>query len=95
MLELQTTTSDVRAGRAEGRDELADGTMRRRKPTATSRAIGNDERIRISAALHGVQESLNNYRAQISTESWAVPEKYDTHVRDTRRVAGGHMHARD
>jgi hypothetical protein len=62
--------------------------MRCRKPTATRRAIGNDERIRIPEALNAVQESLNNYRAQISTESSAVPEKYETLVRDTRRVAG-------
>ena len=53
--------------------------------------IGGEERLRISAALHAVQEALNNYRAQIGTESNAVSAKYDSLVGETRRIAGTYM----
>jgi hypothetical protein len=65
---------------------------RRRAQTLGHEEIGGEERLRISGALHAVQESLNNYLAQISTESTAVSTKYDILVRETRRVAGKYMH---
>jgi hypothetical protein len=65
---------------------------RRRAPTADHPEIGGEERLRISAGLHGVQEQLNNYAAQISTESDAVSQKYTELVRKTREVAGTYMH---
>ncbi len=65
---------------------------RRRAPTAEHPEIAGEERLRISAGLHGVQEELNNYAAQISTESDAVSQKYDELVRRTREVAGTYMH---
>ena len=64
---------------------------RRRTPTPGHEEIGGEERLRISAALHAVQEALNNYRAQISTESNAVSAKYDSLVGDRRRIAGTYM----
>jgi hypothetical protein len=65
---------------------------RRRAPTAEHPEIAGEERLRISAGLHGVQEQLNNYLAQISTESDAVSQKYTQLVRRTREVAGTYMH---
>lgn len=65
---------------------------RRRAPTPDSSQIAGEERLRISGALHPVQEALNNYGAQISTESSAVFAAYTTLVDTTRRVAGGYMH---
>jgi len=65
---------------------------RRRAPTADSPQIAGEERLRISGALHPVQEALSNYGAQISTESSAVFGTYTTLVDTTRRVAGGYMH---
>lgn len=64
---------------------------RRRAPTAEHPEIAGEERLRISAGLHGVQEELNNHLAQISTESDAVSEKYTRLVRSTREVAGTYM----
>jgi hypothetical protein len=65
---------------------------RRRAPTPDSYQIGGEERLRISGALHAVQEALNNYGAQISMESNAVSAKYSALVKRTREVAGGYMH---
>ena len=65
---------------------------RRRAPTPGHEEIGGEERLRISDALHTVQEALNNYRAQISTESQGVSAQYDALVRETRRIAGTYMH---
>jgi hypothetical protein len=65
---------------------------RRRAPGPGQEQLGNEERLRISTALHAVQESLNNYLAQISTESRPVYERYAKFVADTRRVAGTYMH---
>lgn len=65
---------------------------RRRAPTPGHEEISGEERLRISAALHAVQEELNNYRAQISTESKAVSAKYDALIGETRRIAGTYMH---
>jgi hypothetical protein len=65
---------------------------RRRAPTPDHQEIAGEERLRIAGALHTVQEALNNYSAQISTESKAVSETYDALVSETRRVAGTYMH---
>jgi hypothetical protein len=65
---------------------------RRRAPNSGHEEIGGEERLRISAALHQVQEALNNFQAQISTESIAVSDKYDSLVRETRGIAGTYMH---
>jgi hypothetical protein len=65
---------------------------RRRAPTADHPEIAGEERLRISGGLHGVQEQLNCYLAQISTESDAVSQKYTELVRSTRQVAGTYMH---
>ncbi len=65
---------------------------RRQAPTPDHEEIGAEERLRISAALHTVQEALSNYRAQISTESESVSAEYDALVRETRRIAGTYMH---
>ncbi len=65
---------------------------RRRAPTVDHPEIGGEERLRISSALHGVQEALNNYRAQISTESVSVSEAYEHLVTRTREIAGTYMH---
>lgn len=65
---------------------------RRRAPTQEHPEIGGEERLRITGALHTVQEELNNYSAQISTESKAVSTKYDLLVNETRRIAGTYMH---
>lgn len=59
---------------------------RRRAPGPGQKQLGNEERLRISTALHAVQESLNNYVAQISTESRPVYERYAKLVAETRRV---------
>lgn len=68
---------------------------RRRAPTPEHPEIASEERLRISAGLHRVQEALNNYAAQISTESDAVSEKYTELVRRTRDLsavkAGGRV----
>lgn len=64
---------------------------RRRAPTPDSPQIAGEERLRISGDLHPVQEALNNYGAQISTESAAVFSAYTTLVDTTRRIAGGYM----
>lgn len=64
---------------------------RRRAPGPSQEEVGNEERLRISAALHTVQEALNNYLAQIGMESSAVSAKYKALVRQTRWVAGGYM----
>jgi hypothetical protein len=64
---------------------------RRRAPTPGHEEIAGEERLRISEALHSVQESLSNYRAQISTESRKVSVAYDTLVHQTRLTAGGYM----
>lgn len=67
--------------------------IRRRRPsTPGHEETGGEERLRIAAALHTVQEALNNYGAQISTESRAVSTKYDVLVTETRRIAGTYMH---
>lgn len=65
---------------------------RRRAPTPDHQEIAGEERLRIAGALHTIQEALNNYSAQISTESKAVSEKYDALVSETRLVAGTYMH---
>jgi hypothetical protein len=65
---------------------------RRRAPTPDHPEIGGEERLRIADALHPVQEALNNYLAQISTESNAVSAKYNALVTETRRIAGTYMH---
>jgi hypothetical protein len=65
---------------------------RRRAPTAEQPEIGGEERLRITGALHAVQEELNNYSAQISTESKTVSTKYDLLVSKTRQIAGMYMH---
>ena len=67
---------------------------RRRAPTADHPEIAGEERLRISAGLHGVQEEPQQLRgAQISTESDAVVAgRYDELVRRTRAVAGTYMH---
>jgi hypothetical protein len=65
---------------------------RRQAPTPGHEQVGGEERLRISAGLHTVQEELNNYRAQIATESRAVSTKYDALVGETRRIAGSYMH---
>ena len=65
---------------------------RRRAPTPGHEEIGGEERLRISDALHTVQQALNNYLAQISTESTAVSTKYAALVHETRRTAGTYMH---
>lgn len=65
---------------------------RRRAPTAEHPEIGGEERLRITGALHTVQEELSNYSAQISTESKAVSTKYDLLVSKTRQIAGTYMH---
>jgi hypothetical protein len=65
---------------------------RRRAPSPEQEQLGNEERLRISTTLHTVQESLNNYLAQISTESRSVYERYAKLVAETRRVAGAYMH---
>ncbi|HTC59980.1 MAG TPA: hypothetical protein VK691_07650 [Solirubrobacteraceae bacterium] len=65
---------------------------RRRAPSQEQEQLGNEERLRISTALHTVQESLNNYLAQISTKSQPVYERYAKLVAETRRVAGTYMH---
>jgi hypothetical protein len=64
---------------------------RRRAPGPGDVQLANEERLRISTALHAVQEALNNYLAQISMESSAVSERYEVLVRETREVAGGYM----
>lgn len=65
---------------------------RRRASTPDREEIGGEERLRISAALHTVQEALNNYGAQISTESKAASARYDALVKETRQIAGTYMH---
>jgi hypothetical protein len=65
---------------------------RRRAPLAGQESIPNEERLRISEALQAVQEELNNYRAQISTESSAISAKYEALVGKTRQIAGKEMH---
>jgi hypothetical protein len=65
---------------------------RRRAGTPDHQEVAGEERLRIAGALHTVQEALNNYGAQISTESNAVSTKYDALVSETRRVAGTYMH---
>jgi hypothetical protein len=65
---------------------------RRRALTAEHPGIGGEERLRITGALHTVQEELNNYSAQIGTESKAVSTKYDLLVSETRQIAGTYMH---
>jgi hypothetical protein len=65
---------------------------RRRAPTSNHPEIGGEERLRISGGLHAVQEALNNYLAQISTESAVVSAKYSHLVQKTREVAGKYMH---
>jgi hypothetical protein len=64
---------------------------RRRAPMAGHEEIAGEERLRISGALHPVQESLSNYRAQISTESLKVLVAYDALLHQTRLTAGGYM----
>jgi hypothetical protein len=64
---------------------------RRRAPVAGNDQIPNEERLRISEALHTVQESLSNYRAQIRTECTTVSERYDDFVTRTREIAGSQM----
>jgi hypothetical protein len=65
---------------------------RRRAPETGQESLGNEERLRISEALQQVQEALNNFRAQITTESEAVSAKYEILVTKTREVAGTDMH---
>jgi hypothetical protein len=65
---------------------------RRRAPLAGQDGIANEERLRISEALQAVQEALNNYRAQISTESAAISVQYEALVGKTRQIAGKEMH---
>jgi hypothetical protein len=65
---------------------------RRRAPTPSHEEIGGEERQRISDALHTVQQALNNYLAQISTESTVVSTRYAALVHETRLTAGTYMH---
>ncbi|HTZ63177.1 MAG TPA: hypothetical protein VMB51_03660 [Solirubrobacteraceae bacterium] len=64
---------------------------RRRAPIEGHEEIGNEERLRISEALHEVQQSISNYRAQLSTESPAVSARYDALVTRSREIAGSAM----
>jgi hypothetical protein len=65
---------------------------RRRAPGPGQENMGGEERLRIATGFHTVQEALNNYLAQINTESGPVYAKYKSLVKETRRVAGGYMH---
>ena len=65
---------------------------RRRASTAEHPDTGGEERLRMSGALHIVQEELNNHSAQIGTESKAVSTKYNLLVSKTRQIAGTYMH---
>ncbi len=64
---------------------------RRRAPGPGQENLGNEERLRISTALHEVQEEISNYQAQIKTENDTVSETYEALVTKTREIAGSQM----
>jgi hypothetical protein len=64
---------------------------RRRAPGPGQENLGNEERLRISTALHEVQEAISNYQAQIKTENGTVSETYEALVTKTRVIAGSQM----